>query len=1454
MRRILIALAAAVAVLAFASTARASAWDFSQNWDSGYSDNQVIPGTGDPWSGSNSSSYSGPHADTYYRNSSPYSVHLGTYSYGSYSYYDWYLTYKFASATPGPGTLTFWCYLRYSTLDVAYSSDGSSWTTITLYSSRTYVYGANKTVTIPAGARYIRWHANSYALYYYGCWIDDIVFKMPEHWVGGISGYDPDGLNSGTLNLTASAATIYNDPPDAVQWQYKKSTDTAWTDLPTDDDPSDGFTASVNVSSFTDYGFSVRARSVYNNTYSDWYTVMMKVQNMTVTMNPPNPDGGAMNLAFHCNIISGAGWFPYNEWEPRNTTGYYTSSAMELVNIAAPLPSGGTITKFSAYFPWIYSTSYTYKARLYRRIGTTGTNFTVVAETNSISYYQGLKTYDISGTGWSNVSKGLYYGGYFNAYGAVYHYSGPRCVGNPNRCYYKYSYSSWWYGPDTNHVAPLRFLFNPIDPFYPEDVVVQYRVGASGVPVRLPSADVDLNDADVSALWNSWAVDSDEVYFEIRFKFLGKWSDWYSFGPFTVHNRTNVTFDMAGSPSAGTFSPAADTYLLIDGNQIPPPYSETVTYYRTYEVEAPRIVYDRDGVEWLFDYWSDGGARAHEVQVVPGMNTAITAFYSTQVYFEVVSDRSDFNAPPAGYYEPGTDIQVQVSPYSYVDQTTRYRYTGYSIPALGLSGADTWFSFTLDRRTVVTLSWQKEYYFRVLNDKGVGSGTADGWYDEGTALSYTVPQTITQAALSRLDCRGFNVNGSLAGTTTEFSGTLDEPITVEWIWQMQHYVTVSTNFGTASPPDGWFDEGATVTIDSEVPPSSDVQRLVFLGWTGEGPGSVTTQGGDPRQDITVLGPITERGEWQIQYLLTLVAVNGSFSPDVSGFYGIGSEVEITIAPPEAAPGSRYIPQWTGEGEGSFSAPKDPDTPTTVTVTMNGPITETVEWFLQHLLTIENPEGYGTLQPPVGGYWYDDGAFVSGLCQFLSGTKVCAGYTATGSLASSGEPYFNFTIHAGTTVTWLWRDRNPAPAERWNDPAVVRAIGQGVFAAGALPGGARVIVWFDPATSSIMGAVEGASGWNSSTISTGANADAITIAVTPASTVLVAWHDPVSKGLRMTLWNPLAGKADRAVSSMLLPLPGDTGYNPHVAVNEAADVFVSFYDLTDTALKVAILRNDAADWTVETVSTGGNAGFHNAIAVLRHTGEPCVVFYNFNTHALHFACRGDSGWTVETVDDEGNQGFYPSLAFTPDGTPFIAYQDITDANHYHLKFATRAAGSWYTVVVDNEDGTGYYTSIAVDEEGYPHIAYHNRTTARYARYDGAVWHLTDLGGDETKDSTFIFLGSDGFPYVFFNDGGDVVLRSAKAASGGTGTGGRTGTGGGTGGETTTSGGGGGCFIATAAFGSLSAGSVRTLTDFRDRTAFSSDCGRSLVALYYALSPAPASRLDDSLKALVRHLLP
>ncbi|MFA4984989.1 MAG: CFI-box-CTERM domain-containing protein [Candidatus Brocadiia bacterium] len=1448
------------ALLGFTRSANAaSSWDVSEKWDSGYSNGQAIYSYSTPWS--SYTTYSGypmynsrsADVDSYYYSSSSYAAHIGC-PYGYYMYtgfYDCYLIYTWSSPTLAAGTLTFWYYVRYSSLDVQYTTDGSTWyTAATQANYYSYVYGANTSVTIPAGARAIRFHSYAYLYYYYyGVWIDNVKYVMPWIDVNSISGYNSTDINAGVLSLTANVTSVLTGV-DFVEWQYRKSTDTLWSDATTDNTPEDGFTCALDTSGITDNAFQVQARGYDDGNYGEWAGTTMQVQNFaSVALSSPDVGGGdtAMTLSYVRTLVDV--WHPANQWT--HTRLYSTSSNYSAVDVSKPIPYSGTATKVQTNFSYTYSSSYNnWALKLYS--GSAG-SFTEVASSNTITAEIGLKEYDLSSTTFSNLSKNLLLGIYGGRW-MMYDPSG-YFTGNTQSCYYKSS--TTWYGPYTTYKVPLRIKMSS----YGADVdQVSFQYRADGGPwISLGNSQiVKIASLDKFAInWASWAVDSDEVEFRARFHYGPVWSGTYTFGPYAVHNRIDLTYNIAKSPGApGMLNPVSDTELTIDALPRTVPYSADTTYYGAFTIDAPQYISDIDGTQWRFDYWSDGGAMSHEMQVLPRMNTVITAFYARQTYFGVDSYVSDFVAPPAGYYEPGTLIQVQVPKYSYVSSDTRYLFVSMEMPTLNVTTTEKWYTFNLTARTIVTLNWQLEYYFAVQNDKGVGTGTANGWYSEGTAVSYSVASTLDNGAGARLDNRGYNLNGAFGAASGSYSAPLSCPIVIQWIWQQQYNVLISSNVGTSIPASGWYDAGTTLSLNSIVPGSTSTVSTVFNGWSGTGTGAVTTAGGSPAIQMTVNGCITEVGTWSVSYKLDLIAVNGlgGFMPDATGWYPAGAMVTINIVSPSATSGSRYIPQWIGEGNGALSSIAAPDVPASVTVKMDNPIKESVQWHLQHSLTIENPDGFGTQNPAVGTYWLFNGSRASGVCQYIVGDKLCDGYFGSGSTVSGSKPYFSCFITAPSLVRWVWKDKPPIGEQSWNTSDLIVSVGSpSHMAASRDTSGHPVVAYYDAEAKAIMIAVKGDSSWAVSTLCDGVdNLDWLDLYVDSANNPHVTYYAISDRILHYVgafeeaKTDSLTGLAD------VIQTDGDSGRNPHIAVNTMGDVFIAFYDMSENALKVASRAHDETIWTEETVDSEGNPGLFNAIAIREIDGMPVIAYHSLTLRRLMYAESTEGGWQLSVVDSDGDQGFYPSLALTPDGVPMIAYQDGTDGNNLHLKFATRSGGQWFTVLVDSTAGCGFNTSIAVDPIGVIHIGHHNLGNLRYARYDGASWELSSLGGNRVIGDTAVVLGSNDYPQVVYLDEGKIATVAAKGGA----SGGDDGDGGdGDGTTPTTSGGGGGCFVATAAFGTLSASEVNALTSCRDAVVAGSGSGSALVRGYYAVAPSAADPLRSSsaIRAVVRSLL-
>ena len=118
--------------------------------------------------------------------------------------------------------------------------------------------------------------------------------------------------------------------------------------------------------------------------------------------------------------------------------------------------------------------------------------------------------------------------------------------------------------------------------------------------------------------------------------------------------------------------------------------------------------------------------------------------------------------------------------------------------------------------------------------------------------------------------------------------------------------------------------------------------------------------------------------------------------------------------------------------------------------------------------------------------------------------------------------------------------------------------------------------------------------------------------------------------------------------------------------------------------------------------------------------------------------------------------YTSLAFAPDGTPYVAYVDSGTANHATVM--KLAGGSWVTVGA----GTGSYatgasyTSLAFAPDGTPYVAYQDESgKATVVKFDGTDWVTVGGAGFSGGGAGFTSLafGPDGDPYVAYADWGD-----------------------------------------------------------------------------------------------------
>ncbi|MGN6627319.1 MAG: hypothetical protein ACTHLN_11940 [Tepidisphaeraceae bacterium] len=171
-----------------------------------------------------------------------------------------------------------------------------------------------------------------------------------------------------------------------------------------------------------------------------------------------------------------------------------------------------------------------------------------------------------------------------------------------------------------------------------------------------------------------------------------------------------------------------------------------------------------------------------------------------------------------------------------------------------------------------------------------------------------------------------------------------------------------------------------------------------------------------------------------------------------------------------------------------------------------------------------------------------------------------------------------------------------------------------------------------------------------------------------------------------------------------------GQQNTLAVDSAGQVHLAYYDAATKTLKYA-LRDQKGGWSaVETIDATLNSGLYLSIGIVGDT--PAVAYFDGTDGDLIYATRNSDGtWTRTVVDHKGSTGLYPSLHFSDDGRPYIAYY-AKSTGDLRLAYQLPNTSAWTIEAIDTVGDTGRSPSLAVD-------AYRNTFAIAYAGPDNTV---------------------------------------------------------------------------------------------------------------------------------------
>ena len=241
--------------------------------------------------------------------------------------------------------------------------------------------------------------------------------------------------------------------------------------------------------------------------------------------------------------------------------------------------------------------------------------------------------------------------------------------------------------------------------------------------------------------------------------------------------------------------------------------------------------------------------------------------------------------------------------------------------------------------------------------------------------------------------------------------------------------------------------------------------------------------------------------------------------------------------------------------------------------------------------------------------------------------------------------------------------------------------------------------------------------------------------------------------------------------------GDVGKYTSLKLNSDGFPVISYYDVTNETLKVAVCE-DATCTTKTTTTVDGIAGNTTTPYVGQYTSlalngnKPVISYYDVTNGDLKVAVCGDSTCTTKTTTTVEGSGFmdvgqYTSLALNSSGFPVISYYDATNG---WLRVAVCGDSTCTTKTTTTVDSSGFmdvgqYTSLALNSSGFPVISYYdatNRDLKVAVCGDSTCTTKTTTTVDSTINVgkyTSLALSSSGFPVISYYD---VSFSNLKVA--------------------------------------------------------------------------------------------
>jgi len=224
--------------------------------------------------------------------------------------------------------------------------------------------------------------------------------------------------------------------------------------------------------------------------------------------------------------------------------------------------------------------------------------------------------------------------------------------------------------------------------------------------------------------------------------------------------------------------------------------------------------------------------------------------------------------------------------------------------------------------------------------------------------------------------------------------------------------------------------------------------------------------------------------------------------------------------------------------------------------------------------------------------------------------------------------------------------------------------------------------------------------------------------------------------------------------------------PSLAMLQDGSPAIAYYDPVNKDLKFAQLASGS--WSTDVVDSKGDVGLNPAM-IIDGNGRPTISYYASDKQDLRLATLNRSKWKAKTLDARGDVGRYSSLAINPlNGSVNVVY-DVTDKRQLRMRI-----GQKKMTVGTLADSTNWAAkpSMSFTAEGIPTVAYANVASGQliFSQYVKSgkkkTWESSVAAtGLSANSTTQVFLGSeDSHPTIAFTsaDGNVLVARLEENA--------------------------------------------------------------------------------------------